>query len=340
MHRHSEVQPDRSLRQGRLSAVSLVLVVYGVVGWYATRALPLSVSAAPPDPVLSFSLLPGASPGAGSSGGRTRASTTAEPESRSEPEPEPEPESESESKSEPKSEPKSEHKSEPKSEHKSEPKSVPDLGLERQPTQPSALTAESSPEPDASAVQTVKPPVFPPDIKTVREQPRVIRSSGPTAPVKPIHRQSTRQQSARQQSARQQSARQQSTGQQSVSGDNVAEAVTPVSDAFLGGLTTASNTSSSGTVVVSHLDYDGPPPRPVYPQHALRARQQGLVVIRVVIGKDGSVLRADVSQSSGFELLDAAAVSASLRTKFHPYSRNGIAFSASADLPFNFVVKP
>ena len=238
MHRHSEVHPDRSLRQGRLSAVSLVLVVYGVVGWYATRALPLSVSAAPSDPVMSFSLLPEASPDSGLSGALTRASTTAEPESKSE-------------------------------------------------------------------------------------------------PVKPIHRQSTRQQSTRQQSPRQQSPR-----QQSVSGVNAAGAVTPESDAFPRALSNASNTSSSGTVVVSHLDYDGPPPRPVYPQHALRARQQGLVVIRVVIGKDGSVLRADVSQSSGFELLDAAAVSASLRTKFHPYSRNGIAFSASADLPFNFVVKP
>ncbi len=324
MHRHSEVHPDRSLRQGRLSAVSLVLVVYGVVGWYATRALPLSVSAAPSDPVMSFSLLPEASPGAGSSGGRTSASTSAEPESMSK------------SNSEPEAEPEPESKSEPKS----EPKSAPDLGLERQPTQPPALTAESSPEPDASAVQAVKPPVFPPDIKTVSEQPRVIRPSGQTAPVKPIHRQSARQQGSVQHSSRQQTSRQQTSRQQSVSGDNAAGAVSPVSDAFPGALTNASNASSRGTIVVSQLDYDGPPPRPVYPQHALRARQQGLVVIRVVIGKDGSVLRADVSQSSGFELLDAAAVSASLRTKFHPYSRNGIAFSASADLPFNFVVKP
>ena len=104
--------------------------------------------------------------------------------------------------------------------------------------------------------------------------------------------------------------------------------------------TNVSSAAGGGPVVVSRLDYDGSPPKPVYPQHALRARQQGLVVIRVVVGKDGSVVRADVRQSSGFELLDAAAVSASLRTKFRPYLRDGIAFSASADLPFNFVVKP
>lgn len=293
MHRHAEVQADRNFRQARLSAVSLVLAVYGLVGWYATRSLPPPIRAAAPEPVMSFSLLPAGSPDPESSGSRMRVSTTAEPE------PEPAIERQPPQPS----------------------------GLERQPTQPPELIAQATPTPDASADQAVKIPVSSPEIKAVRVPPRAIRSSGPTTPVKPTPRQSTPQHSDR--------------------ADHTAGAMTPTADASPGAVTTALNASSTasnaaapGPVVVSHLDYDGSPPRPVYPQHALRARQQGLVVIRVVIGKDGSVVRADVRRSSGFELLDAAAVSAALRTKFHPYSRNGIAFSASADLPFNFVVKP
>ena len=237
MHPQSDAMADRFLQQARLSAVTLVVVAYGLTGWYLTRSLSLSVGAAPAA-VMSFSLLPDASPGSGSSQSRL-----------------------------------------------------------------------SSSEPEPPVVQTAKFPVPPQAKKAAPARKRESRSPGPTTSDMPTQRQAA--------------------SQQSFGADNTAGAAAP-----------ASGAAASDTVVVSQLDYDGPPPRPVYPAHALRARQQGLVMIRVLIGKDGSVLRADVSQSSGFELLDQAAVSATLRTKFRPYTRSGVAVNASADLRFNFVVKP
>ena len=232
----AQAQADRILRNARLSAVSLILTAYGLVGLYVAHSLALSAGRATPATVLSFSLLPDASPDSG----------------------------------------------------------LPDSRMASTPTPTHTSTPMPMPMPTPMPV-----PV----------PPRESRSPGPTTSPRPTQRQIGSPRSS--------------------TADNAAAAVVP-----------ASIGSTSDVVVVSQLDYDGPPPRPVYPQHALRARQQGLVRIRVLIGKDGSVLRADVSQSSGFELLDAAAVDAALRTKFRPYSRNGIAISASADLPFNFVVKP
>ncbi len=286
MDHQAQAQADRILREARLCAVSLVLVAYGLVGWYVTRSLRLSVGAATPASVMSFSLLPDASPGSGLPEPRIASSPAPVPEHEYEPEPEPDQDQDQDQ----------------DQDHRSAhaPESI----------------AESIPDPAPSVVQAGKSPVSPQAssasqqaIKTVPKHPRESRSPGPTTSSKPTHRPIG--------------------GEHSSNAENSPGAVAP-----------ASNVAAGDTVVVSQLDYDGPPPRPVYPQHALRARQQGLVMIRVLIGKDGSVLRADVSQSSGFELLDAAAVSATLRTKFRPYSRNGIAISASADLPFNFVVKP
>ena len=80
-------------------------------------------------------------------------------------------------------------------------------------------------------------------------------------------------------------------------------------------------------------------PQPNYPQHARRMRLEGLVVIRVVIGKSGRVTQATVHQSSGSESLDAAAKEASLLAQFYPYLKDGVAYASQADLPYRFVLK-
>lgn len=85
--------------------------------------------------------------------------------------------------------------------------------------------------------------------------------------------------------------------------------------------------------------FKGARPIPIYPKNALSSRQQGLVVIRVLINEQGHVEDATVIQSSGSKWLDVSAKNEALRAQFYPYLKNGVAQQSQADLPFNFVLK-
>lgn len=55
-----------------------------------------------------------------------------------------------------------------------------------------------------------------------------------------------------------------------------------------------------------------------YPDEAQRLGMSGVVVVRYVIGRDGHLIRAEVEQSSGYPMLDKAALQAVRNTKFDP----------------------
>ena len=67
---------------------------------------------------------------------------------------------------------------------------------------------------------------------------------------------------------------------------------------------------------------DGPAPR--YPPLALRRGWEGTTVVRIVVQPDGRVSRVEVDQSSGFELLDDAALEAIRSWRFQPGTRGGL----------------
>ena len=73
-----------------------------------------------------------------------------------------------------------------------------------------------------------------------------------------------------------------------------------------------------------------------YPLDALRNREQGTVILRVLVGADGSVLGVEIEKSSGSRSLDRAAREAVGKWRFHPVTRNGIAHSAWASVPVTF----
>jgi len=77
---------------------------------------------------------------------------------------------------------------------------------------------------------------------------------------------------------------------------------------------------------------------PRYPPVAKRARAQGTVFLRVIIGTDGRPREVRVERSSGHEVLDAAARSAVEKWLFRPYSENGIARAASVIVPIEFAI--
>ena len=73
-----------------------------------------------------------------------------------------------------------------------------------------------------------------------------------------------------------------------------------------------------------------------YPLEALRNREQGTVILRVLVGTDGSVLGVEIEKSSGSRSLDRAAREAVAKWRFHPATRNGVAHSAWASVPVTF----
>lgn len=77
--------------------------------------------------------------------------------------------------------------------------------------------------------------------------------------------------------------------------------------------------------------------QPAYPPASQRIGEAGIVVVRVVIGTDGHVLRASVARSSGFRRLDEAAVARALsHWRFVPALKDGVAVEAERELPVTF----
>ncbi|GAA5236399.1 energy transducer TonB [Verticiella sediminum] len=91
--------------------------------------------------------------------------------------------------------------------------------------------------------------------------------------------------------------------------------------------------------LVGTVDYLGERPTPDYPRAARRMREEGRVVVRVTINVRGTVDRAVVQRSSGFDRLDQAALAAAQQTRFRPYTENGVAYAAMADIPYDFKLR-
>lgn len=78
---------------------------------------------------------------------------------------------------------------------------------------------------------------------------------------------------------------------------------------------------------------------PDYPALSMRMNEQGKVVLRVELGEDGHVAHTEVKTSSGYQRLDAAALSAVKTWRCQPSMRNGVPVRAVALQPFNFTLE-
>ena len=88
----------------------------------------------------------------------------------------------------------------------------------------------------------------------------------------------------------------------------------------------------------AHADYATDPP-PAYPALARRREQQGTVTVRVLVGADGSVERAELADSSGFEALDDAALeTVRARWRFIPARHDGVAVESWVLVPIRFAL--
>ena len=80
-------------------------------------------------------------------------------------------------------------------------------------------------------------------------------------------------------------------------------------------------------------------PKPSYPAMSKRLGEQGRVIVRVLIGVDGSAQKAEIRQSSGFDRLDQAALATTQRWRYVPGKRGGVAEAMWFNVPINFVLE-
>ena len=79
-------------------------------------------------------------------------------------------------------------------------------------------------------------------------------------------------------------------------------------------------------------------PKPPYPGEARRLGQQGRVLLEVQVSADGRATSVSVKHSSGFPILDNAAVEAVEHWTFEPARIGGLAVASRAEVPVNFAI--
>lgn len=80
-------------------------------------------------------------------------------------------------------------------------------------------------------------------------------------------------------------------------------------------------------------------PRPVYPPVSKRLGEQGKVLLRVLIGADGTAQDAQVRTSSGYDRLDQAALQTVLKWRYVPGKRGGVPEAMWFNVPIHFVLE-
>jgi periplasmic protein TonB len=109
--------------------------------------------------------------------------------------------------------------------------------------------------------------------------------------------------------------------------------------------------SQTAAPPVRSADADGPPildaqsvgylvpPAPRYPPASRRAREEGEVLVRVLIDVDGRPNEIRILRSSGHERLDEAAIEAVRAALFRPYVADGRARAAYVRVPVEFALR-
>lgn len=77
-------------------------------------------------------------------------------------------------------------------------------------------------------------------------------------------------------------------------------------------------------------------PRPPYPVLARKRGQEGTVHVRCQVDASGNLVSTNVAKSSGFKLLDEAALKAVGKWKFKPGRKNGTNIAGSVIVPVQF----
>lgn len=80
-------------------------------------------------------------------------------------------------------------------------------------------------------------------------------------------------------------------------------------------------------------------PEPAYPAAARRRRQEGVTVLAVSVSASGRARRVVVKESSGYQMLDDAAVKAVVEWEFEPARAGTAAVESEIEVPVRFQLK-
>jgi protein TonB len=97
------------------------------------------------------------------------------------------------------------------------------------------------------------------------------------------------------------------------------------------------NDGASGVLNVNlNPRFRQPPPPPRYPRLSVERDEEGVVLVRAYVDPAGAPQRVIVFRSSGFPLLDDAALKAVQGWRFEPMVRDGRATAAWVQVPVRF----
>lgn len=77
---------------------------------------------------------------------------------------------------------------------------------------------------------------------------------------------------------------------------------------------------------------------PIYPETARRAGWEGRVTVRVEVSTDGLPISVALEKSSGYGVLDQAALRAVKGWRFQPRTIGGVTMAGTVDVPVNFTL--
>jgi protein TonB len=80
-------------------------------------------------------------------------------------------------------------------------------------------------------------------------------------------------------------------------------------------------------------------PAPVYPALSKRLGEKGKVLLRVLIGADGTPQKAELKRSSGFDRLDRSALEYVMRCRYVPGRVGGVPQAMWYEAPVNYVLE-
>ncbi|WP_407333825.1 TonB family protein [Enterovibrio sp. 27052020O] len=92
----------------------------------------------------------------------------------------------------------------------------------------------------------------------------------------------------------------------------------------------------SAPVMVERPQFKVRPSQPTYPRMAMRKGMQGNVLIEVWLDESGNQIKQALVKSSGFDLLDSAAISAVKKWRFQSHTVNGVALAHRVRIPVRF----
>ncbi|WP_231590848.1 energy transducer TonB [Grimontia sp. AD028] len=93
---------------------------------------------------------------------------------------------------------------------------------------------------------------------------------------------------------------------------------------------------SSSPMLVERPTFKVRPSQPKYPRMAKRKGMEGTVLIEVWLDEEGHQTHRSLLKSSGFELLDGAAMDAVEKWRFNGHEENGVALAHRVRIPVRF----